>query len=68
VAAKKVVIEVEVPEGVSGERVREELRRQAARIVALLTLETLQSREPAGWEVEELAERVKRRGDLQCYC
>ena len=57
---KKITIEVEVPEGVSGERVVEELRRQAARIVALLALESQQRREPSSGEVERLAEAIKR--------
>ena len=60
VMARKITIEVEVPEGVSGEKVEEELRRQAARIVALLALESLQTREPSSREVEDLAEAIKR--------
>ena len=58
--ARKVVVEVEVPEGVNEVEFLREARRQLARLALLYTLESLQRRAPSQEEIQELIQKVKK--------
>jgi len=61
VATKKIVVEVEVPEGLDETLFLREAERQLARVALLMTLENLQKRMPSQREVEDLSREIKKK-------